>query len=492
LKKKFVFIYVFVLINALAASSQAISSGNLYCSDPYLLNPAFAGYKGALTAHLNFKQTSASFEGAPVLLNFGIHSPIYRNMSLGGRFYKQSEGLFDNLSVLLDYSYFLKLNNSQSLRFGLATGIKSNQMDYSRIIAEDPSAIIDVAARNFEGMFFQAAAGVAYNWNFLDMSISVPQFFESRSIFKPEYWTFVSYGFHFEKSNIVLKPSLLSKMGKGKPVLFDINLTSYWKDMFYVGIAYRNRPGLIFSAGFCLKDLSFSYAFETSIQKSSNLFDQIHEISISYSIAKKKSHPVDTTMEPDFPFLVKKDSLKSDSLHGNFSSLKDSIHKDIANKADSVKKNSEKDSLSLIKPDKKYDVDKYDVIDIGDGVYSIVYKNSPFDSIQYSINGDTSFLSNNQITNKLINRIFKRNGLSNDSIESMKTGFYTIKLDIDQSDHVIFRDVDITPGIWFETDERGKFLYYFGHYDTEEKAKNDLSKLAKYSQLAIHIIWINK
>jgi type IX secretion system PorP/SprF family membrane protein len=483
------------LINCFTVISQVIFTGNLYYSNPYSLNPAYAGYKGLLSAQMYFRQTSASFDGAPVVIGLGVHSPIYKNVSLGARFYKESEGLFENLSVMIDYAYSLKLTNSQSLRFGLGTGFKSNQIDYSKIIAEDPSAIIEVASKNYEGLFFQTGAGITYNWKLFDLSFSVPQLFESKKIINPEYCTLLSYRFNLKREDITLKPSVLLRFNKGKPTLYDLNLAAYWKNLFFISLAYRNRPGMVFSAGFNFKDLSISYAYETGLQNYSNLFDQIHEISISYSFSKKKTVPKDSIPGHDFPLVSKNDSLKSDSIHKSNIAKIATIKKNVVSYNDSLKIKLNVDTLYTVAADTNKtepNLDDYEVIQVGDGIYSVSYKKNATDSAKFNINHYYSIINDSIVANKLLNKISRENLNKKDTSQILEKGFYTIRIYVDDSNKTILRDAEISMDTWFEIDNQDKFIYYLGHFDNIEDAQNRVLKLKKYDNLKSEIVIRNR
>jgi type IX secretion system PorP/SprF family membrane protein len=481
-----------------------------------LLNPAYAGNKGTISANINYRQINPNIEGAPTLLAFGINSPIYKNMSLGGRFFKQSEGLFENISVFIDYSYYLKISDFQSLRFGLATGLKSNQINSSEIVAADPGAIIDVASRNYRGIFFQSAAGVTYNWKKLDVALFVPQLFESKNILNPDICAYSAYHFEFNQNPISIRPSVLLTYNTKKPVLFDFGLTAYWKKQFFLGIAYRNRPGIIFSFGFNVKDISLSYAIELGLQKQSNIFNQVHEITLSYSFRKKKTPLVDTSAIQNNHLIVKTDTLKKDSFINVRNIKPDSVivSNITENKKDSgiISANTDKDtSLTNVvtnlpdttnikntkdsaisvntNPTELNDsvINNYEIRSIGNGLYSIKHKNNNADSLANHGIEDNERLNNSEMIDKIMDKISKNKNNATNTVNNEKNP-YTIQLFINESNNYILRDAEIAIDTWFETDNNGKFIYYFGHYQSTEEAKNELLKFEKYNDLKIEII----
>ena len=141
-------------------NAQKVYEGVLYPYNLYSINPAYTGINKRLSILLNYRNASSNLEGMPKQLMFGIHSPVFKNMGLGLRVENYSEGLFNYFTSFVDYSYFVNINNNQILRFGISAGYSSNTLDQSRMLATDPSAIIEIASQNFMGSNFISAAGI--------------------------------------------------------------------------------------------------------------------------------------------------------------------------------------------------------------------------------------------------------------------------------------------------------------------------------------------
>ena len=477
--------------------SQTILSGNLYQENPYFLNPAYAGYREILSVSLDYRQTANTVKGAPVLIAAAIDMPVLRGMSLGTRFFKQSEGLFNNLSFFLDYSYRFRLNSDQTLSFGMATGLKSNQINYSEIVADDPSAIIDIASKNFEGVFFQGAAGITYNRKLLEIAFSVPQLFETKKSINPDYFSMVSYKFILNKKNLTLKPSVLLKYKSNTPLTFNTSLNAYWKDFFCIGAGYINRPALVFLTGFNFRKFSISYATEMGLQKNNSAFTQLHEISITYSLKNKKTAPIDTTKNQEFPLVAKNDSIKTDSMSQNTKNnnvqLNDTLQNTVVqletDSLNSAQSHHSTDSTNIENETFKPNIEDYEIIYVGDGLYSVKLKNPLPDSLTNIPVIDSSLSKNYTITDELIDKISKENNNEN---EDVGKGYYTIQLMIDETNKYILRDAEIATNTNFDRTKEGKFLYYFGHYKSIEEAEEDLPRLKSYPNLEFKIINIKQ
>jgi len=522
LKKKIYIIIILLLSTFIGISSQTVLSGNSYLFNPYLINPAYAGNYGYLNTSFQYIQTAQSITGAPKFVNLSIESPVYKTMSLGGRIYNQSEGLFNNFSANLDYAYKLKLNRRQFLSFGITAGFQSRQVEYSEIIAEDPTAIMDVASRNYEGLSFDAGAGFVYQIDKFELSLSAPQLFESKKNYGTIIRTMANYSFIARNGDIILKPALLADYNPNSPFFYDINITSYYKKQYFMGIAYRNSPGMVFSAGFVVKDLSLSYGIAFSLNSVSSVFNQVHEISISYGFRKLKPLQIDTLREPDINTITKIDSVNrnsdinlvqqentTDSVNiSNNEAVKpvyviqeagkgvyvikqvspDSIENGLDNlkyiteeQMEKLDKDSIIASKLLMEMETSRKVRNYEIVEVGDGLFTFQWKkgnNRESEASGFSEDMVDSLL----VTDEVINNL----GAKKQTIT--ESDFYTIELLIDESNKSLLLDASIAMQTWFETDGSGNFKYFYGKYKTYDDAKNIQFQLMKNNNIKTEII----
>jgi type IX secretion system PorP/SprF family membrane protein len=527
-KIRFIF-FVVVLSIPFGINSQIFLNSNLYLNNKSNLNPAYTGALNHPDLYLNYRNTSASFDGAISFITAGGSLNVNKTMSLGGRFYKQSEGLFEVLTLFVDYSYWIEIFEDHKLRFGVSAGLNTNQIDYSNIIAEDPSAIIDVASRSFEGTSFQSAAGLVYNWKNLEFSLGIPKFFESGNSLKPTFQSLFQYQILLNNKDFALKPSILIRYARDSPLLYDINLQSFYKELFWIGFAYRNRPGIIVSAGFAVNKFNIGYAFETGTNNYSNIFNQIHEVSISIAFQKKKKNYNDSIYEPDDQLVLKSDSVKSDSI----------LNKIVNNKTDSVGKNFVK-SENIVSQKKP----KYKIIDAGDGIF--IMKSNLSDSANISEGEELSELEiDSLLANEFIEQMLRKerksvniinkgagvfaiklkaninDSLSNpdaisdelldsliqydDLLEDMNTDksdlptelplnyneYFTLQLFIDKTNNYILSNADIVNEMSISKNENDSFNYFYGKFNTWSSASLARSKLGKYKNLKTLIVKID-
>ncbi len=530
LKKKATILYFLFLVIPGWANSQTIITENLYLNNKYTINPAYAGANNSLDAFINYRNAAVSLEGAPVLIAFGSNMPIFRKMSLGARFYNQSEGLFEVINGFADYSYWIELAKGHVLRFGISAGIQSNQIDFSKIIADDPSAIIDVASRNFNGISFQAGAGFVFQWKNLELSLSLPQLFESKNYFKPNSQLLFLYHSQLNSSNVSIKPSFFVNYKNNSPIVFDINLQTYWKDLFWIGVGYRNRPGIIASVGLRINQLNLGYAIEIGAEKYANMFKQIHEISISYAFQKKKRMPVDSVYIPYIQNITENDSVNIDSTSKIIVTKKEIVEIVNTENSDSLPlpNNNEpkykiedagggiyvvksmntdttdlvldsmivhlvEDSLAVLQLvdqiENEEDDTRIKIVDEGSGIFTIKANLNTNDSLSNSAKITDSELDSLMNSKVLLDKMLaKKEAVSS---KNEMTLYYTIQLFINNSNQHFLTNSEIVGEARIEKSIDGEINYFYGYYNTEEEVLQVVQKFEKYKNLKVKVLKVD-
>jgi len=507
--KRRIVILLLIIIVAKSAIAQSFFNSSLYIENKHSINPAYAGLYKHPHLFLFYRKIATSFVGVPESYGLGISSTIYKNMSLGGRFYKQSEGLFNTIVGFIDYSYELKLNDKQNLRFGISGGLNSNKIDYSEIVADNPSAIIDVASKSFEGTYFESAAGIVYNFEELEVSLSIPKLFESKKNYTLSLNTFFQYNYNINKTEIDLKPSLLVSYNQKGPTLFDINLQAFWNNKFWVGAGYKNRPGIILSAGLSFDRFGISYAAELGTEKHANMFNQIHEIGVSYSFSKKRSVPNDTLITPPNNLYVKNDSVETT----NQINIEPIVIENVSPEETDIlfadeEQNSEheafelEEDISIIEPltldildnyetnfneiteDSEQDSllaeDNYELIEIGNGVFTVTQKKENPDSINFEEDINEAMLDSLINESKLFEQ--QENGEENNTDGAYHhSEYYTVQLFINDSNKSLLTNAKIVDRARIERTKDNVVKYYYGYFSSKTEAERHQKRLSKFN-----------
>ncbi len=501
--------------------SQSIFIGNLYTENKYYLNPAFAGLLVKPSFFLSYRKVASGISGTPESISFGGSALIYRNMSLGTRLFKQSEGLFNTFIGFADYSYFLKLNNNQNIRLGVSAGLNSNKINYSDIIADNPSAVIDVASSSFEGTYFESSAGIAYQWKDLEVGFAVPKLFSSRNNFGLSVNSFILYIYRIASKEIDLRPSVFVNYNNSAPNLYDINLQAFWRQKMWIGVGYRNRPSIILSAGVYLGNFGIGYASELGLEKYANMFNQIHEVTLLYSFSKKAKAPIDTLIKPVDDYLAVNDTTSLDTLSINpvvvedchdsvevenlfieddlefkydISEIGEGVYivKPLTQDTSSVELNfginkteviSEQDSVLALnfvnKIEKEGQSPDYEMVEVGDGIYTL--KHNLSDSINLDQNLDEEMLDSLINESDLFEKALKAEEDSKDVGAYYHSEYFTVQLMINESNKNLLTNAEIVDMARIEKSNDGTVKYYYGYFSSKQEAERHQKRLSKFN-----------
>ena len=76
-------ILIFALVLQAAVSAQQAPITSQYLTNGLVINPSYAGTRGALSANLSYRKQWAQIIGAPQFQNISLHSPINQKENRG-------------------------------------------------------------------------------------------------------------------------------------------------------------------------------------------------------------------------------------------------------------------------------------------------------------------------------------------------------------------------------------------------------------------------
>jgi len=237
------------------SDSMGISLGypiySQYLQNGLLINPAYAGARGALSGFLSYRIQWMGIAEAPVFQTLSFHAPLKNDkVALGimGQFMQY--GFTRSKSIYASYAYNIRLGQGK-LSFGLKGGVDLSNTDYSGIDLTNPGD--PVFTENGKAYVLpNIGAGVYYYSNKLFAGISVPQFLSYRKSGTngvQAYHSFNNYDFIFSAGGLFtfseflkFKPSVLvnySLQEAKKLTQLDINGNFILADLIWVGGSWR-------------------------------------------------------------------------------------------------------------------------------------------------------------------------------------------------------------------------------------------------------------
>jgi type IX secretion system PorP/SprF family membrane protein len=256
--RKHIFMMIFVLlagfVSAQDVDSNIIKLGypvySQYLQNGMMINPAYAGSRGALSTFLSYRMQWIGADGSPVFQTVSVNTPMKNDrVALGLTAKFMQYGFTRSSSVYACYAYQIRLGGGK-LSFGLKGGFDRSNTDYSGILlstAGDPV----FSGNEKPYMLPNAGAGLYYYSKKLFAGVAVPRFLEYKKTptgAAQAYHSFNSYDFVMTAGGLIefsslvkFKPSVFINYSlQEKLNQFDLNANFIICDLIWLGGSWRS------------------------------------------------------------------------------------------------------------------------------------------------------------------------------------------------------------------------------------------------------------
>jgi type IX secretion system PorP/SprF family membrane protein len=297
----------FLLIISIAAClsqtafSQQLPIYTQYFWNDYAINPAFTGTSKFSPIQVGVRNQWTGFKGAPATYTFGGHTSSNKNnMGFGGMmFLDDMGGAIKQSGIMLNYSYFLKINNQSKLNFGVAGII--NQYSYdgtnisaqstndvslftsSKAIAPDMNLGVAYIYNDRLKIGFSANQLIQYRikkWNSLNMNIDAQNKLVRHYNFTASYLANVT-------DKIEIEPYTLLRMTFINPIQFDLGARVIYDKNFFAGLSYRYQDAFSVMIGTTYNRFCFGYSYDITTSAIRKFSSGTHEVVLGYRFDKK-------------------------------------------------------------------------------------------------------------------------------------------------------------------------------------------------------------
>ncbi len=298
--KKFVLTASLVLGCSMLAYGQQTPIYSQFFLNPYVYNPAYAGNAGRSVAFLSYRKQWIGIEGAPETSTLTFHTPMKRNIALGGLVYYDRRSLLKSTSVSASFTYKALFTEDQWISFGLTGGISMNNIQLDNI--NDPAILSDPALFDLVDNNLSPTASFGFNYHIqgLNLGLSLPSLFK-REVVGVEQFTTVeldpvknytlmaNYKFPLGSGNVQLEPHLLYRVTETLPNQWEALAVLHLKELAWIGGSYRQDYGATALLGLNIKDfLAVGYAYEFANTLVDGIPDGTHEIQLRLNIGQPK------------------------------------------------------------------------------------------------------------------------------------------------------------------------------------------------------------
>jgi type IX secretion system PorP/SprF family membrane protein len=243
----------------------------LGATNPFLYNPAAAGYAQRPALTVSRRQQWVGFPGAPVTNFLQFHTPVRKSVLLGTTLVNDSRSALTGTSVQLTGGYRVKFGPQHYISFALSGGAGFHRLDPD--VAADLEGNDPVLAYAFD-QTAQALgnAGIRYDNQGFSLGFALPQLFRNKleagpfpdfSSFSPLDRFMVQAGWRIPLSeNLELEPQVFYHHETWRTPGFEVAATAYMYKKLWLGGAYRTDLGGAAFLGMKIYDhLQFTYAY---------------------------------------------------------------------------------------------------------------------------------------------------------------------------------------------------------------------------------------
>ena len=282
----------------LSLAGQLAPVSNQYILNPLIINPAYAGSRGAMNIATFYRQQWTGIEGAPQTLTLAMDAPLPNaKLGLGLLITNDKIGVTKETSFNTNYAYKISLREG-ILSLGLGAGLITTNTAWSDLIVIDPGDdfyLID--SRVFVVPTF--SFGTYYHYQNYFAGFSVPRLVGYRFDFDKNRYSLIAdikqydylfnTGFMFNlSSKSRFFPSTLINYSSMGNFLYDINAHFSFFDKFWIGASYRNDRSITGLFQFHLNNqLKLAYSYDFDMGHLSRYSSGSHEIMLRYEFRYK-------------------------------------------------------------------------------------------------------------------------------------------------------------------------------------------------------------
>ena len=280
-------------MSQIGVDAQQTPITSQYLTNGLIINPAYAGSRGALSANISYRKQWARIQGAPQFQNLSLHSPINQKekVALGLLAEYNTYGVTKDIGIYGFYAYSVPLGHGK-LSMGMKGGIDLSNTNYNDLLILDPNDPLFMGSTSYTLPNF--GAGLYYYTDKIFVGLSVPSILSYRRDAEDQFKVHPDYNVlktYFSTGALITfsegfkaKPSLLLRYSLSEPLEVDLNANLIFADILWIGGSYRIAEQAVVA----LVDLQVTpqlkigYSYDYQTGHLNKYTSGTHEISLRY------------------------------------------------------------------------------------------------------------------------------------------------------------------------------------------------------------------
>ncbi|TDE29447.1 MULTISPECIES: type IX secretion system membrane protein PorP/SprF [Flavobacterium] len=286
-----------ILIAYMDVKAQQDPHYTQYMYNMNVINPAYAGSNESISFGLLYRKQWVNIEDSPATFTFAGHTPAGKNVGVGLSFISDKIGPVTEQNVFGDFSYTLKLGDTQRLAFGLKAGVSFHKVGLRDIQSSLPDPNEGIFGEDINDTSFNLGSGLFYYTDKYYVSFSIPNMIKSAHLDYNgrEYGSDISHyfltaGYVFDVNyELKFKPSLMLKSAFNVSPSLDVSANFLYQEKFEIGVTYRLEDSFGGMINFAITpELRIGYAYDHIISDLKVTSPSSHEFILLYDLFESK------------------------------------------------------------------------------------------------------------------------------------------------------------------------------------------------------------
>ncbi|MDX2359454.1 MAG: type IX secretion system membrane protein PorP/SprF [Crocinitomicaceae bacterium] len=298
------FLIILVLLPLFHSYGQQIPQYSQWSMHQFEGNPAHAGIKRCVDIHTLYRLQWVGFSGAPRSGFLTVSIPLDKKRTkffaarhgLGFKFETDKIGQFNFNRINAAYAAHFNFDEYKRISFGLYAGIVQMGYDPAGTTTTNPDPSVMNQASQVSP---DASFGVWYNDQNYYIGAAFRNLFPSRwdnigESSRYRFHTALTGGYRWAVGeSISLLPAVIVRIPPKGPLSVDLNLHMDYKNIFGIGVGYRNTDAIIGFATIKIKEqFSITYSFDYTLSDIQLGAKNTHEVSLRITTCKTRNRGV--------------------------------------------------------------------------------------------------------------------------------------------------------------------------------------------------------
>ncbi len=283
-------LFLFAVIAAGVLNAQQLPHFSQYMLNDYAENPAVGGTRPYFEATSINRYQWVGITDAPRTYLMTVSGPLKNeHFGVGGQLFTDITGPTRRTGFYLSYSYHMTITKDIKLSLGVDAGILQFTVDGSQIHLRDPGDNVLSSGLQSVVMPDFGFGAYLYNKDKWYVGFAAPQIMQNKiqffdymnsttSVINRHYMLTAGYKYSIN-DYFAVQPTTVIRYVDPAPVQFDLGVRCIYKNMVWVGAAYRNLDAWVAMLGYTFREsLTLGYAYDFSTSNIANYNSGSHEV----------------------------------------------------------------------------------------------------------------------------------------------------------------------------------------------------------------------